>query len=72
MKTKTIGIAIVILGIIMIIYTGFNYVTSEKVVDLGPIEMTMEKSHPVQWSPIIGVILLVGGVVIVVMDRKKL
>jgi len=55
----------------MIIYTGFNYVTTEKVVDLGPIEINAEKNHPVQWSPIIGIVLLVGGIVIVLSDKKS-
>lgn len=72
MKTKTIGFIMAILGILMMIYTGFNYVTTEKVVDLGPLKMTVEENHPVQWSPIIGVILLVGGIVIVAMNRKKI
>jgi len=54
----------------MIIYTGFNYVTTEKVVDLGPIKINAEKNHPVQWSPIVGIVLLVGGIVIVLSDRK--
>lgn len=71
MKTKNIGFGILIIGILMIIYTGFNYVTTEKVVDIGPLEMSMDKNHPVQWSPIVGVILLVGGIVIVAMNRKK-
>lgn len=71
MKTKTLGIVIAIIGILMIIYTGFNYVTTEKVIDLGPMEMSMEKNHPVQWSPIVGVALLVGGIVLIVMDKKK-
>ena len=71
MKTKTIGIVLSIIGILMIIYTGFNYVTTEKVVDLGPMHMSMERNHPVQWSPIVGAVLLVGGIILVVMDRKK-
>ena len=71
MKTKSIGIGILIIGILMIVYTGFNYVTKEKVVDIGPVEMSVEKNHPVQWSPIIGVILVIGGIVIVAMNRKK-
>lgn len=54
----------------MIIYTGFNYVTTEKVVDLGPIKIDAEKNHPVQWSPIVGIVLLIGGIVIVLSDRK--
>ena len=70
MKTKTLGIGIIILGILMMIYTGFNYVTTEKVIDIGPMEMSMEKNNPVQWSPIIGGILLVGGIVIVALDKK--
>lgn len=71
MKKKTIGIVIAIIGILMIIYTGFNYVTTEKVVDFGPMEMSVEKNNPVQWSPIVGVLLLVGGIVVIAMDRKK-
>jgi len=72
MKTKTLGIVVAILGILMIIYTGFNYITTEKVVDIGPMKMTFEENHPVQWSPIIGIVLLVGGIVLVALDRKKL
>ena len=39
---KTLGIVLVVIGIIMMVYTGFNYVTTEKVVDLGPIEINAE------------------------------
>ena len=71
MQTKTLGIGIIIIGIIMMIYTGFNYVTTEKVVDLGPIEINKQTNHPVQWSPIIGGVLIIGGIVILVLDKKK-
>lgn len=71
MPQKTIGVVLIVIGLIMIIYTGFNYVTTEKVVDLGPIHINAEKNHPVQWSPIVGVVLLVGGVVVVVTGKGK-
>lgn len=70
MKTKNLGIGIAVIGVLMMIYTGFNYVTSEKVVDLGPIEINKEKNHPVQWSPIVGLLLIVGGVVLIVVNKK--
>jgi uncharacterized membrane protein YidH (DUF202 family) len=70
MRLRPLGIVLSIIGIVMIIYTGFNYVTTEKVVDLGPIEINAEKNHPVQWSPIVGIALLVGGIVIVLIDKK--
>lgn len=68
---KTLGIVLIVIGIVMIAYTGFNYVTTEKVVDLGPIKINKEKNHPVQWSPIIGVVLLIGGIVVIAIDKKN-
>lgn len=72
MKTKTIlGTVLIVIGIIMVAYTGFTYVTTEKVVDLGPVQINQEKNHFVQWSPIVGVILLVGGIVIIALGKKE-
>ena len=70
MRLRPIGTVLSIIGLLMIIYTGFNYVTTEKVVDLGPIKINAEKNHPVQWSPIVGIVLLVGGIVIVLSNKK--
>lgn len=69
---KTFGFVLIGLGIIMMIYTGFNYVSTEKVVDLGPIEINAEKNHPVKWSPIVGIVLIVGGIVVFAIDKKKI
>ena len=69
MQKKYVGIALIILGIVMLLYTGFNFVTKEKIVDLGPVEITKEKNHFVQWPPVIGAILIVGGIVVI--SRSK-
>ena len=71
MYTRTLGIVIVVIGIAMMVYTGFNFVTTEKVVEIGTIKISQEKNHPMQWSPIVGIVLLVGGLVIIVRDKKK-
>ena len=71
MKSKTIGFILIVLGIIMMIYTGFNYVTTRKVVDLGPIQINQEKNHQVKWPSILGGLLLAGGIAIIVLDKKK-
>ena len=68
---KPLGITLIIIGIIMIAYTGFNYVTTERVVDLGPIKVNKEENHPVKWSPIVGVALLLGGIVVIAIDKKN-
>lgn len=68
---KPLGMVLVVLGIIMMAYTGFNYVTTEKVVDIGPIEINADKNHNVQWPPIVGLVLIVGGIIVIVFDKKK-
>ncbi|OIR05685.1 hypothetical protein GALL_121200 [mine drainage metagenome] len=67
---KKMGFVLIVLGIIMIIEKGFNYVTTEKVVDLGSIKISAEKNHPIQWSPILGAAILISGVVIVIVGKK--
>ena len=67
---KSLGIVLAAIGLIMMIYTGFNFVTKEKVVDLGPIEINKTTNHPVQWSPIVGAVLLVGGIAIFAANKK--
>jgi uncharacterized membrane protein YdcZ (DUF606 family) len=72
MKTKGVGIALLVIGILMTIYTGFNYVTTKKVVDIGPIQINKEENHPVQWAPIVGVIIIViGGFLVVKSSTNK-
>ncbi len=70
MNTKTLGIILVVIGVIMMIYTGFDYITTKNVVDAGPIQINQKEHHPVQWSPIVGGILLLGGIVIIVSGKK--
>ncbi len=71
METKKTGIVLVVIGAIMMIYTGFNYITTKNVVDIGPIQINKEVNHPVQWSPIVGGILLVAGVAMISMGKNK-
>jgi uncharacterized membrane protein YidH (DUF202 family) len=71
MKSKIIGVVIIIIGIVMIAFNSFNFKTTEKVVDLGAIQISKEKDNPIAWSPILGVVLLIGGIVIIVSGKKS-
>lgn len=68
---KNIGIALIVIGVLMMAFTGFNYVTRENVVDLGAVQINANESHPVRWSPIVGGILLVAGALVLVANNKK-
>ena len=68
---KTIGIVILALGIIMTVFTGFNIVTREKVLDVGKLEVTKTEKTPVYWSPITGGILIAIGALVLVADNRR-
>ena len=72
MKTFTlIGIILIVIGIVAFAYQGITYTTREKVVDIGPIHMTAEKTKTLPLPPIVGGIALVGGIVLLVVGKKK-
>ncbi len=68
---KTLAIVLIALGVAMLIWTGFNYIKKEKIIDAGPIEITAQKQERVNWPPYAGGILLVAGVVLFATSKKK-
>jgi len=66
-----IGIILIVVGIIAFAYQGITYTTREKVVDLGPIQVSADKTRTFPLPPIVGGIALVGGIVLLVMGGKK-
>ena len=67
---KTLGMILIALGLVGLAWGGFNYTTREKVVDIGPIHATREKTHNVPLPPIVGAVALIGGVVLLVAGKK--
>ena len=67
---KTIALVMIILGVVMLIWTGFTYTKKEKVIDAGPIQISADKEKSVNWPPYIGGIILVAGVVILITSKK--
>ena len=65
-----IAILLIALGIVAFAYQGITYTSREKVVDLGPLQLTAEKTRTIPLPPIVGAIALVGGIVLLVMGRK--
>jgi len=68
---KIIGIAIMIIGLGMTIFTAITFFTREKVVDLGVLEVTRDQPHYLNWSPFIGMAIMVIGGFLILLARKK-
>lgn len=58
---KAVGMVLVVLGVLALAYGGFSWTRKDKVVDVGPIEISKNKTESVALPPIAGGLMLVGG-----------
>jgi UDP-N-acetylmuramyl pentapeptide phosphotransferase/UDP-N-acetylglucosamine-1-phosphate transferase len=65
------GIILIVIGVIAFGYQGISYTTRDKVVDLGPIHVTAEKTKTIPLPPLVGGIALVGGILVLVVGSRK-
>ncbi len=68
---KAIGVVLIVLGIVGLAYGGFTWTTKEKVVDLGPLQVTQDKTRSLPLPPIAGGIALVAGVILLVGSGRR-
>lgn len=68
---RTIALVLIILGVVMLIWTGFTYTKKEKVIDAGPIQVSADREKTVNWPPYIGAIVLIAGVVVLVTSKRS-
>jgi hypothetical protein len=70
LKPRTlIGIILIAIGIVAFAYHGITYKSREKIVAIGSVQVTAEKTKTFPLPPIVGV-ALVGGLVLLVIDKK--
>jgi hypothetical protein len=73
MKSATVaGIVLIILGIFAFAYQGITFTTQKKVVDIGPIHAVKDEKHTVPFTPVLGGLLLVGGVILVMSGSRSM
>jgi hypothetical protein len=49
------SILMIILGVVALTYQGITYTTTEKAIDIGPLQITAERTHTIPLLPILGV-----------------
>ncbi len=70
---KVIGIILIVLGIGVFIFQGIRTTKKEKVLDVGPVEITKHVERSDSWQMYAaGGIAVVAGLVLVLAGRKKI
>ncbi|QNR86546.1 hypothetical protein H9N25_09200 [Pedobacter riviphilus] len=68
---RTLGLILIVVGIAMLIWTGFTYTKKEKLVDAGPIQISADREKSVNWPPYAGGIILIAGVIVFVASKNR-
>ena len=69
---KVIGVVLAILGLLALVYGGISYNRQRTVLDVGPFRATASEQKNIPLSPIVGGIVLLSGILLMVIPRKRL
>lgn len=68
---KTVGIVLIIIGIVMMVFRSLNFTSEKKVADVGPLEINKQENHTVNWPLYAGIVVTVAGVVVLLAGNKN-
>jgi hypothetical protein len=70
-STAIIGLLLIVLGLGALAYQGINYTTRETVIDVGPVHATAERHRTLPLPPVVGAIVVAGGVALLVAGMRR-
>ena len=68
---KLLAVALVVAGVLALIYGGFTYTKEQHDVELGPIELQVSDKERVNIPVWLGAGALAGGLLLLVADRRR-
>ena len=69
--TSVLGIALIVLGILSLVYSGITVTREKKILDIGPLQVHTDTKERIPLPPLLGGIALIGGIVLVVTGDRK-
>ena len=68
---RTIGIILAVLGIAALVFGGMGYNRNRTVLDMGPMHASVTEHRHIPAAPIAGALLLIAGVAMIVVERRR-
>jgi len=72
MRTRQIvGAILVVLGLVSLLMGGFSWTRNKTVVDIGPIKAQAEEHKTLPIPPVVGALVLVGGIALLLVPSRR-
>jgi uncharacterized membrane protein len=68
---KAFATILIVAGILMIVFRGFNVQTEKKVVDLGPVEINKKENRWIGWPTYAGALAIAAGAIMLISYRRR-
>jgi len=68
---KALGVVLIVLGVIGLVWGGITWTKRDKVLDVGPVQVTKEEHKSLPLPPIAGAVLLVAGIALTVVGGRR-
>jgi hypothetical protein len=68
---KKVALFIILVGLALTIFTAFTFFTREKVAKIGDVQITRDKPHNLNWSPLFGIAVIGAGGILYLVSTKK-
>jgi uncharacterized membrane protein len=66
-----VGIVLIALGALALALQGINYTSKKDVANLGSLHVTTTTEHRIPLSPVLGGVIVLGGVLLVIAGSRK-
>jgi hypothetical protein len=68
---KLLGVALIVLGVVALVYEGITYTKREKIIDVGPFKAEVKREKRIPLSPVMGVAAVAGGIVLLLVAGRR-
>jgi hypothetical protein len=68
---RVIAIVLIVLGALMLASPMLSYKTTDKVLDVGPLEVTKQETHRIPVPPIVGGVAIAAGLALLFAGSRK-
>jgi uncharacterized membrane protein YidH (DUF202 family) len=66
-----VGVVLIVVGLVSLLLGGFRWTENKTVIDVGPVKATAEEHKTLPIPPVVGGLLLVGGIALLVVPAKR-